>query len=165
MDNTPGNINYYHLLGLSTGAGRSEIEEGFRKRLAELEAAQLAPALHEREMNRLLDAYATLIAPERKEAHDHQLEQQSNRPSNRHRPETATAATHYAGLAEQQAPKAPTFTQLLDFDFESLEAQPPKDPITQKKEFWDQIYFKAAIFSVVLFCIALIYWLLQNPRH
>jgi curved DNA-binding protein CbpA len=165
MENTPETANHYHLLGISAGASRPEIEEGFRKRLAELEAAHLAPALHEREMNRLLDAYAVLITPERKETYDRQLQEIATRPRVNSRTETSAGAAHYAGLAEQQAPKPPTFTQLLDFDFESLENKPPKDPITQKKEFWDQVYFKAAIFSVVLFCIALIYWLLQNPRH
>jgi curved DNA-binding protein CbpA len=146
-----GSLNHYQLLGLRADAQSDEVETAFRRRAARMRAG--TP-----EFDRLLDAYTVLKDPASRARYDAQPEvrdwiHQQQRPSwqfwRKNKPPSPAVE------------KPPTFSQLLDFDWESLE-EPEPDAPDQRKAFYEEIYFKVAVVAIVLAAIAVIFWALRN---
>lgn len=143
--------DFYQVLGVDYGASSEEVERSFRRK-----AAQLRPGTPE--FDRLLDAYGTLKSPESRARYDKRPEiveaaRRSQRPS-----------MFFWRKKRKPGPsveKAPTFSQLLDFDWESLEEPVPDTP-AQRKAFYDELLFKVAVAFVVLAAVAVIFWALKD---
>ena len=146
-----GPLNHYQLLGLGADAQANEVETAFRRRATRIRAG--TP-----EFDRLLDAYTVLKDPASRARYDAQPEvsgwiRQQRRPSwqfwRKKKPPSPTVE------------KLPTFSQLLDFDWESLEEPEPDTP-DKRKAFYEEIYFKVAVVAIVLAAIAVIFWALRS---
>ncbi len=144
-------LNHYQVLGLKAFAQAAELEAAFQRRAAQLQAG--TP-----EFDRLLDAYTVLKDPTSRARYDARPEvrawlRQQQRPAWQfwHKPQPTPPAEA----------REPTFSQLLDFDWESLEEPEPDTP-GKRKAFYEEIYFKVAVVAIVLAAIAVIFWALRN---
>ena len=149
--------NYYQILGVSARARPDDIQAAF-ERLARLHSAQPG-RMTERQFNQVLDAYSTLKDAQARQAYDRTL----------NLPKAAAPAwppvwwpfrrAKQAPVLLQEKPQ-PTFTQLLDFDWEALEG-PPKESPAQRKAIVDEFYFKAAVIAIVVAVVVLIFFALR----
>ncbi|MCS6905766.1 MAG: DnaJ domain-containing protein [Bacteroidia bacterium] len=147
--------NYYKILGVSPYASEKEIETAYHQKAKEV----LSMHTDQKEfiLNQLMDAYSTLKNPEKRKAYNATLgikEKAFSFPT--------TEASHSPGskLTELQK-EHPTFSELLDFDFEALEERAPETP-KQKTAFWDAIFFKILVFSIFLAFLVLLFWAIQD---
>ena len=108
-------------------------------------------------LNLLMDAFTVLKDPQQRRQYD-QIRPQTlkNRRSNSG---FWTKIMRFFGKKKQPPPnvisiqKAPTFTQLLDFDWDALEEKPVETP-EKRKAFYDELKFKLVI--VLLFLILMV---------
>jgi curved DNA-binding protein CbpA len=149
--------NYYEILHISPQASATEIEAAF-KRLAQRYSEDSNPTA-EKNLNLVLDAYRTLSAPERRAAYDQAFFQAhpQQRISFWQRLFKSLSFSKPANKGYPAGQEGPTFTQLLDFDWEALEEPTPQTP-AKRKAFWDEVSFKVIIILLFLILIVLLYW-------
>jgi DnaJ-class molecular chaperone len=143
--------NYYHLLGVSPWASAAEIESAYKNKARQI--MEMHTDQKEHFFNLLMDAYSTLKDPERRKAYDQTLPlKNKNRLSVSSTKDNPNSASSPPSFEER-----PTFTQLMDFNFEALEEPAPDTP-AQKKAYWDAILFKILVFSIFIAVLVLIFW-------
>jgi DnaJ-class molecular chaperone len=106
-------------------------------------------------LNLLMDAYMTLTDPDKRQAYD------QIRPKSVYRGAKTSFWQRLFGKKKQPAnvisiQKAPTFTQLLDFDWDALEEKPVETP-EKKKAFYDELKFKLVIILLFLILMVLVW--------
>jgi DnaJ-class molecular chaperone len=143
--------NYYQLLGVPPWASAAEIENAYRNKAQQI--MEMHTDQKEYFLNLLMDAYSTLKDPERRKAYDQALPlKNKNRFS-----VFSTKANPSSASSPPSFEERPTFTQLMDFNFEALE-EPAPDTAAQKKAYWDVILFKILVFSVFIAVLVLVFW-------
>jgi len=143
-------MDHYQMLGVGYDASSEEIERAFRQHAEHLKSDPLR-------LDRLLDAYVILNDKNKRTEYDLQSHVKRNRQKS-----TAFNRKFWKGkrnttLSEE---KKPTLSQLMDFDWNSVEEIPPDSP-HQRKAFYDEILFKVLVVSAVLILVVLALWAIK----
>lgn len=147
--------NLYDLLGVNRGATTDEIKSSYERLVREYSDKYRGKPEIDIYLNALFDAYTVLKDPAGRSKYNATLPKEKISFFPRKKKEITP---------NNFLDKSPTFTQLLDFDWEELEEK--IDPIKnetpeQKKAFWDAIGFKTIIIMVFLILLIVLFWALK----
>lgn len=147
--------DYYRALGVRPDASSAQIDRAYAERMRELGEQNLAEHVLDRRQNLLIDAYAALKDPETRAAYDRQFKQAAKLAATR----PGWLRRLFGGKKKKEGPaagRAPTLTQLMDFDWDALEEK-PEEPPEKRKAFYDEVLFKILVVAVVMILFALVY--------
>jgi len=150
------NPTLYDILRVSKNAPPEVIKKSYESLVMEYADKYRGRSDVDLYLNTLFDAYSVLKDPERRRKYDLHLPKEN----------IAFWKKMFQNKQEPISPKdfaekSPTFTQLLDFDWEALE--PPINPIKnetpeKRKAFWDALGFKVIILLLFLILMVLVFW-------
>lgn len=149
--------NYYQLLGVSPNVGQAELEAAFRR-----EADRYNPSLnpgHDDRFQAILDAYTILSNPETRAEYDREHKISSG----------SGLRVVFKGKDKDKSkgktpppPEQPkTLTQLMDFDWNSVDEPTAAEKKQERKDLRDEVTFKVIIILAFVGLISLI-WLLMR---
>lgn len=154
-NSTKGIPNLYDLLGVNRNATSEEIKKSYEQLVMEYSDKYRGKPEIDLYLNALFDAYMILKDPDKRNKYNSTLPKKK--------------FSFFPQKKKEINPnnfldKSPTFTQLLEFNWEDLEEK--IDPIKnetpeQKKAFWDALGFKAIVIMVFLILLIVLFWALK----